>query len=393
MTTATEQFPLHGKQIAIIGAGPGGLTLARLLQQRGATVKVYERDYGPDARIQGSIVDLHFESGLKAINAAGLMPAFRENYMRGADRFRIADKQGTLHWDEHESPRPDDFSNEQFRPEIDRGVLRKILLHSLPEDTVVWDSRLRDITETGKGWNLQFDNDSSAAADIVIGADGGRSRVRPCVTGITARYSGITIVQGEIDDPQQSCPEMYALIAQANLMVMSDGKCINAQPRADGGITFYASARFPLEDTRIHTLDFGNREAVIRFLEDLFADWNPVFHTLFHACPKPIYRPLQYFPADQQWETHSNITLLGDAAHLMPPSGEGVNTAMLDALDLCDSLCNPDHGSTQEAIAAYEQRMLSRARILSEESFEGIELMYGENTPQAMIDAFLKENR
>lgn len=63
---------LENKKIAIIGGGPGGLTLARLLQLKGATVKVYERDFSQKARVQGAIVDLHYESGLKVIKAARL---------------------------------------------------------------------------------------------------------------------------------------------------------------------------------------------------------------------------------------------------------------------------------------------------------------------------------
>ena len=50
---------LENKLIAIVGGGPGGLTLARLLQLKGANVKVYERDLNKDARVQGSLLDLH----------------------------------------------------------------------------------------------------------------------------------------------------------------------------------------------------------------------------------------------------------------------------------------------------------------------------------------------
>ena len=63
---------LEGKKIAIAGAGPGGLTLARLLQQSGAQVSVYERDQSRNARVQGSALDLHEGSGLAALEAAGL---------------------------------------------------------------------------------------------------------------------------------------------------------------------------------------------------------------------------------------------------------------------------------------------------------------------------------
>ena len=66
---------LDGKAIAIVGGGPGGLTLARLLQQGGANVTVYERDQSRSARVQGSALDLHEDSGLAALGAAGLLDA------------------------------------------------------------------------------------------------------------------------------------------------------------------------------------------------------------------------------------------------------------------------------------------------------------------------------
>ena len=116
---------LKNKRIAIVGGGPGGLTLAGLLQMQGATVKVYERDYNSEARIQGAIVDLHYDSGLKVIEAAGLMDAFKASYMPGADKYRMVDKDLNIRIDEHGRALPDiGFGNEHFRPEIDRGALR-----------------------------------------------------------------------------------------------------------------------------------------------------------------------------------------------------------------------------------------------------------------------------
>src|SRR4051794_1304726 len=84
------------KNIAIVGGGPAGLTLARLLQMNGAEVKVYERDVNRSVRVQGATLDLHQESGLKALDVAGLMDAFRANYRPGADRMCITDKHATI---------------------------------------------------------------------------------------------------------------------------------------------------------------------------------------------------------------------------------------------------------------------------------------------------------
>ena len=140
---------LENKKIAIVGAGPGGLTLARLLQMNGADVKVYERDAHRHARMQGATLDLHEESGLKALKEAGLMNEFWANYCPGADRLRIIDKHAAIIYDDAVNK-----ENEPSRPEIDRGPLQNILLDSLKPDTVVWDSKFLSLAKQGDSWKL-----------------------------------------------------------------------------------------------------------------------------------------------------------------------------------------------------------------------------------------------
>src|ERR1700712_2739179 len=93
---------IQNKRIAIVGGGPGGLTLARLLQMNGADVKVYERDLNKNARVQGATLDLHTDSGLKALQKADLLEAFKANYRPGADKMRIVDNNVTIFYDQHE---------------------------------------------------------------------------------------------------------------------------------------------------------------------------------------------------------------------------------------------------------------------------------------------------
>jgi 2-polyprenyl-6-methoxyphenol hydroxylase-like FAD-dependent oxidoreductase len=206
----------------------------------------------------------------------------------------------------------------------------------------------------------------------VIGSDGYRSKIRPYVTDIKERYSGSTIIQGEIDDPEKDCPEMYELVDKANLIAIGLGKTIAAQPRGDGGLTFYAASLYPEDWIKTSGIDFNNSGEVHDYLVDFFEGWNPIFYTLFKACSHFVPRPLNYFPLDQNWNAKTNVTLIGDAAHLMPPSGEGVNTAMLDALDLSECLTSGEFDDLQAAIGAYEQRMRARAAILGQEALEGI---------------------
>lgn len=153
-------------------------------------------------------------------------------------------------------------------------------------------------------------------------------------------------------------------------MTMGNGATIAAQPRGDGGLTFYAASMYPENWVKTSGIDFNNAVEVRAFLTEFYADWNPVFHGLFKACSHFVPRPLNYFPLEDRWETKNNLTLIGDAAHLMPPNGEGVNLAMLDALDLAE--CLNSFTDVQQAIAAYEQRMFDRAGPICTETIEGI---------------------
>ncbi len=377
---------LDNKKIAIVGGGPGGLTLARLLQIRGADVKVYERDYSREARVQGAIVDLHFGTGLKAIEEAGLLEAFKIQYMAGADRYRILDKHAIIHYDEHNEGSAVNFGDEHFRPEIDRGALRNILLDALQPGTVIWNSQFISMELVDKEWKLELGNGTTATADIVIGSDGARSKIRPYVTCIKPEYSGVTIVQGEVEDPQKKCVEMYALMNKANMSAFGDGKTISIQPRGDGGITFYISTKQPENWIKIADIDFTNSREVNAFLAEFFEGWDPVFFTLFNASTNFTLRPLNCIPLDQTWEAQPNVTLIGDAAHIMPPSGEGVNLAMLDALELCECLTSNDFNEIQTAIASYERNMRERAAKEAEDALEMKEWMHAEGALENMVN-------
>ena len=372
MGTSLNIGVLKNKKIAIVGGGPGGLTLARLLQLKGADVKVYERDKSQASRVQGAIVDLHYDSGLKVMDAAGLMGDFKANYMAGADKYRLLDIKGNILLDEGNEIESANFGDENFRPEIDRGALRDILIESLIPGTVVWNAQLINMHQVNDKWELQFKNGLKATADIVIGADGYRSQIRPYLTDVKAVYSGATIIQGEIEDPHNKCPEMYTLINNGNLMAMGAGATIAAQPRGDGGFTFYAASMYPENWGKSSGVDFRNADEARNYLKIKFADWNPIFLTLFDACEHFVLRPLNYFPMDEQWATRADLTLIGDAAHLMPPNGEGVNLAMLDALNLSECLTDQRYDNIKDAISAYEKIMFERSASLCRETVDGI---------------------
>jgi 2-polyprenyl-6-methoxyphenol hydroxylase-like FAD-dependent oxidoreductase len=152
---------------------------------------------------------------------------------------------------------------------------------------------------------------------------------------------------------------------------MGSGKTISIQPRGDGGLTFHALSLYPEDWIQTIGIDFNDSEQAHAYLMKFYHDWNPVFFTLFKACLRFVIRPLSYMPLDQRWDTKDNITLIGDAAHLMPPNGESVNLAMLDALDLSIFLTKNKFKDLKPAISAFEDILVTRAGSLLEETVDG----------------------
>lgn len=383
--------PVNNKRIAIVGGGPGGLTLARLLLQGGAAVKVYERDVNRSVRVQGATLDLHDESGLAALRKAGLMAAFERHYRPGADHMRVVDKHGVIRFDEMAGPTEGVY----FRPEIDRGPLRNLLLDSLQEDTVVWDSHFQDMQQEGEGWRLHFKNGTDAYADIVIAADGANSRLRPYLTDIVAFYSGYTAIEGAVYDSAKNVPVLHELLHGGKIFALGDDKTLILSSKGDGSLVFYPAFKAPENWVAESGIDFNNKDAVKAWFQEAFTGWDPLWLPLFEQSKGSfIVRPLYCMPLDQHWKSQPNLTLLGDAAHLMPPyAGEGVNMAMLDALELSECLLDPAFHTPHEAIAAYEKQMLARASATAQMTLEQTDALHREGNLQHMLDMFDPEKQ
>jgi 2-polyprenyl-6-methoxyphenol hydroxylase-like FAD-dependent oxidoreductase len=381
---------LKNKKIAIIGGGPGGLTLARLLQLKGADIKVYERDLDKNARVQGSPLDLHEGSGLAALRQANLLEEFRKNFMPGADRKKIMNEQAEVFFSDHDIKVAENFDHEHFRPEIDRGTLRKILLASLEPQTIVWNSHFLSMEKQNGGWMLHFKNQTDTYADIVIAADGANSKIRPYITEIKPLYSGITMLEGNIYDAKQSAPKIFALLNGGKIMAFGNKKDVLMGQKANGEIGFYASFKTDENWAANCGLDFSDKNQVLEWFKREYSGWSSIWYELFeNTVPPFIPRPIYSMPTDQTWKALPNLTMLGDAAHVMPPfAGEGVNMAMLDALELTECLTSGKYNTVQEGIADFEKNMCERAAIITQESLDNGERMHSENSLSTMLVFF-----
>ncbi len=378
---------LKNKQIAIVGGGPGGLTLARLLQLKGSKVKVYERDIDEHARVQGSPLDMHEDSGWVAIRKGNLIEEFKTNFLQGADKRIIVNERAEIMFNDHEIKPNQDLGSEPNRPEIERGALRKVLLDSLQPETVIWDSNFISMEKKNEGWVLYFKNGSCVYADLVIAADGANSKIRPYVTKTKAFYTGVTMVEINIDNAAKATPHLYALLNGGKIMAFGNGKNILGGQKGCGGLGFYASFKMGENWAANSGLNFSDRTQLLSWFKKEYFEWSTIWYELFENATMPVIpRPIYCMPLDQTWKALTNLTLLGDAAHVMPPfAGEGANTSMFDALELSECLSSDKYLTLQEAIAAYEVSMRERVANGAKQSLENGERMHSDGALNKML--------
>ncbi|MER7676398.1 NAD(P)/FAD-dependent oxidoreductase [Streptomyces sp. NPDC096934] len=349
-------------RISIIGAGPGGLTCARILQQHGMAVTVHDRDTGPDARNQGGTLDLHADNGQIALRAAGLLDEFFELARPEGQEMRRMDPAGTV--TSHQIPGPDEL----FKPEIDRGQLRDLLLGSLRPGTVRWGSALERVGGPAEGpRQLHFADGTTVETDLVIGADGAFSRVRPAVSPAVPEPTGISFLEAWFSDAENRHPDIAELVGQGSAHAADGERGMFAQRNGNDHIRVYLIQRVPVDWLGASGLTADDTDGIRALLLERYAHWSPRMRRMI-TDNEGVYvdRPILALPVPHAWEHDPSVTLLGDAAHLMPPLGVGVNLAMLDAAELALALA--DSTTVDDALRTYEKTMLPRsietARVL-----------------------------
>lgn len=367
------------KHIAIVGGGPGGLMLGLLLQRQGFSFTIYERGYQNMHSDRGGSLDIHDDSGQLPLKEAGIFENFRKHARYEGEDTRIVNKDGEILYDE-------DAEGEGNRPEIDRGKLCDIIMEQIHPENIKYGFKFEKLIQRDNGEvKLVFENGTTVMTNLVIGADGAFSQIRSYLTNAKPEYTGISMIEMNSDENEH--PDLLKFNKNGKLIGLGDDQAILGQRNGDGRIMAYISFK-----TKYEKLDEYRKLSLDALKERLLAeysDWDSELQNYIAYSYDDIkFRRIYKLPIGLTWATQPNITIIGDAAHLMSPfAGEGVNMALYDAYILAESFKN--FNNLTEVLKVYEQQMFETTKVHAKESQDNLEIFFSENGAKKMAQFFL----
>ncbi|KZV90053.1 FAD/NAD(P)-binding domain-containing protein [Exidia glandulosa HHB12029] len=316
------------------------------------------------------------------MKAAGLWDVFVKHSRPEGEEAILADKTGARLF--HHAPEPD-----AARPEIDRSTLRQILLDGVPQGSIKWGHAFVSAAPVAGSaeWELKFANGFKTVVDLLVGADGARSRVRPLVSDAQIQYTGITGAEVSFArEVAEKHPELIARIGNGSMYALDEGKLLGSQRNGDGRVRTYAWFHSDEPDV----LPSDPSEA-IAFILAQYEGWAPWLRQLVELADRnAIYpRPLHILPVGHSWPHRAGVTLLGDAMNLLTPyGGRGANVAMYAAWQLGLALANGPVQDLDAAVAKYEQDVRKVVVAAQELSDRSTKKAMGPNGAQATIDLY-----
>ncbi|MGW1890096.1 FAD-dependent monooxygenase [Streptomyces sp. NPDC002004] len=342
--------------IAIIGAGVGGLTAAIALRSKGHHVNVYEQTAELKAIGAGFGV---LPNAMHLLATVGLDDDIKRiGYSAGASIVRDLDgnKLPVENWPQKPSPLGSTYA-------VHRGEFQQLLVSKLPADLVHLGKRAVKVHQLQGQARIDFADGTDVTADLVVGAEGIRTVVQEAV-GVEAPATSEGVMAYRALVPVEKLG--WALEDQRLAIwfgprrtflcyLVSSGRIMNV-------VGYVPSDRDAVES--------WSAPARLDDLRAEFAGWEPRVQETIDAAESTFKWGIFDRPSLPTWSTAS-ITLLGDAAHAMVPHlGQGANQAMEDAFALATILDGADKDSLAQLLKIYENVRIERTSLVQRVSRE-----------------------
>ncbi|MGL6344568.1 MAG: FAD-dependent monooxygenase [Waterburya sp.] len=342
------------KNVAIIGAGLGGLACAIALRKQGFKVQIYEK----------AKKLLPAGAGLGLLpNGFNSLEAINPDLVKNIKSSGCCVSKSTLKNTLGETIRSNS-SNNRFAEQYGHSFmtvwwwnLQQILASKLPPEIINLDRRFIDFQEKENDLEIHFENGKTASADLLIGADGIKSAVRTkLITEEQPRYLGSFCWRAVVKCDQSFIEPNELIFIRGNKQFMY---LLNLGDGNISWITRQLSREYRLSDHAAETKS--------RVLKSI-TDWAEPIKAIVQAtdAERILEGPICDRLPLSSW-SKGRVTLLGDAAHPMAPAmGQGANTAFEDACELAN--CISQSSGVEEAFASYEKKRLERTKFIQTRS-------------------------
>jgi FAD-dependent urate hydroxylase len=334
-------------RILVVGAGVSGISVARGLLRDGHDVAVF--DQRPNVTVGGGAVTI-WSNGATVLQQLGVD-------MDGAGQPLSSVRVTTSTGRPLATMDLDAMVNRLGAPVrmVPRRILLERLLNGFPADRVRCNSRAVSAVSTRDGVRVDFADGSSAHGDVLIGADGLHSVVREFVGGQPAEPTGWCSWQGLVSLPHIANPHV------ATMMIGEHGN-LGMWPAGGSRLQWWFDLRW--------SPDFVRPQRPIEMIRSHFSGWSDIVDEVLATLTDDDLAPspFPHFRHPIPRAGAGRLTLLGDAAHTMPPTlAQGTNQALLDTMVLRKALSDSPKGDGDIAGALrwYERTRRRRVKAVS----------------------------
>jgi 2-polyprenyl-6-methoxyphenol hydroxylase-like FAD-dependent oxidoreductase len=195
----------------------------------------------------------------------------------------------------------------------------------------------------------------------------------------------VSFIETYLHDADERHPAAAKAVGEGAMFALTPGKGIVTHREAGNVLHTYVQLKRPLE--WFAGIDFTDPAAATRIAAE-FDGWAPALTALItDGASPPIPRMIYELPIGRRWERAPGVTLLGDAAHLMTPNGEGANLAMFDGAELGKAITAHPR-DIEAALTAYEEAMFPRSEAAAAESHTILDLCLNDRAPFGLIEFF-----